>query len=1008
MSEQMKANRGPESGPAHRYTAALAGRIEARWQAEWERVEAFRAPNPGEEGFDPSKPKRYVLDMFPYPSGAGLHVGHPEGYTATDIYCRYSRMRGFSVLHPMGWDAFGLPAEQYAVQTNVHPAETTRRAIETFRRQLKRFGFSYDWSREFATIDPEYYRWTQWIWLRLYHAWCDPRANGGRGAARPIETLLEALAGEELLVAPDGSLVEAGDADRLSAITGGSTPGVLRAWASLEARERREVVEAQRLAYLGEQTVNWCPKLGTVLANEEVIDGRSERGGHAVKRVALRQWMFRITAFADRLLDDLRLVDWPESTRTQQAEWIGRSEGAEVEFRVVGSEHRFEVFTTRPDTLFGATYCVLAPEHPLVAEITSPAQRGAVEAYVREAASRTDVERQESKTKTGVPTGAMAMNPATGAPVPVWVADYVLMGYGTGAIMAVPAHDQRDFEFARAMGLPIVDVAHTPGLAAAARASAALDPAMGGEEAAARLEGAIAEPDRAALRGLIEAVREGGARAAMDAAADHRLCALLGRAVSEPGVAVNSSNAEVSLNGLATAGAKARMIGWIESSGAGRARVNYKLRDWLFSRQRYWGEPFPVAFDEAGAAHTLPADALPVELPEVEDFRPVESDTPQPPLAKARDWLEVEIDGVRCVRETNTMPNWAGSCWYYLRYCDARNGERFVGREAERYWMGEGDGGGVDLYIGGAEHAVLHLLYARFWHKALYDLGEVSTPEPFRRLFHQGLILSHAYERPDGSLVPVDEVEERGEGVFVETATGERVRQIVAKMSKSLRNVVNPDEVIEEYGADTFRLYEMYMGPLEAAKPWNTRDIVGLFRFLQRAWRLAIDEETGGLRLADRADEGVERTLHRTIKRVGDDIERLAFNTAIAAMIEFVNEATRSGALTEGQLSRFVRTLCPFAPHLSEEVWSRMGGEGLASLAPWPGYDEAMLVEESVELAVQIMGKVKGRITAPADADAKAVEAIALADDRIRAQLEGLTVRKVIVVPGRLVNIVAS
>jgi leucyl-tRNA synthetase len=949
----------------HRYDARLADEIERRWQETWERDEIHRVPNPGEPGFDASKPKFYCLDMFPYPSGAGLHVGHPEGYTATDIICRHRRMKGYNVLHPMGFDAFGLPAEQYAVQTGVHPRVTTQSAIDNFRRQLKRFGFSYDWSREFSTIDPGYYRWTQWIWLKAYGSWFDRTIQ----RARPISELVSGL--------DDGSIV-LDDAD-----------GRPIDWSSLDEEARRRVVDDRRLAYLGEQTVNWCPKLGTVLANEEVIDGRSERGGHPVRRMPLRQWMFRITEYAQRLLDDLALIDWPESTRTMQREWIGRSEGATIRFELDGGGEPLVVFTTRPDTLFGATYMVVAPEHPLVDAVIAEGGAAELAAYVEEARNRADVERMaDSKEKTGVFTGRHAINPATGERIPVWTADYVLAGYGTGAIMAVPAHDQRDFEFARRFDLPVVQV--------------------------------VAEP--------------GAAVESCDAWTEAKTVA---------GVAVGSENAEVSLDGLATAEAKTRIIEWLASKHAGRRTVNFKLRDWLFSRQRYWGEPFPIVFDESGRHHPVSESALPLVLPDLDDYQPIESDEPTPPLGKATAWVnttagEAGVDpsvlppDTPVRRETNTMPGWAGSCWYYLRYCDPTNSERFISPEAERYWMlsdrdpAKGERtcaageesfdasrhhvGGVDLYVGGAEHAVLHLLYARFWHKILFDLGEVSTPEPMGRLFHQGLITSFAYRRKDGSLVPVDEVEVTGEGDAercVETATGEAVERIVAKMSKSLRNVVNPDDVIADYGADTFRLYEMYMGPLEASKPWNTRDIVGVHRFLQRAWRLAIDEATGEPALRDEADDSVERQLHRTIAKVGEDIERLAFNTAIAAMIEFVNVATGVG-VTADQLDRFVRVLGPFAPHVCEELWSRLGRDGSVVTAAWPTFDPSMLVDDTVEVPVQVMGKVRSRIVVPSDADAAAMEAAALADERIRELIEGKTVRKVVVIPGRLVNVVAN
>ncbi|MEK6703447.1 MAG: leucine--tRNA ligase, partial [Planctomycetota bacterium] len=737
----------------------------------------FVQPNPGDARFDAARPKFYCLDMFPYPSGSGLHVGHPEGYTATDIICRYKRMKGFNVLHPMGWDAFGLPAEQYAIQTGIHPAITTRTAIDNFRRQLKRFGFSYDWSREFGTIDPGYYKWTQWIFLKLYDAWFD----GTVKKARPISELVE----------------------REKAL-GASRPG--GAWPLLTDTQRREFIDARRLAYIGEQTVNWCPKLGTVLANDEVIDGKSERGSFPVLRKPLRQWMFRITAYADRLLDQLQSLDWPSSTKAMQSEWIGRSEGAEIDFAIGRMKDRsLRVFTTRPDTLFGATYMVIAPEHPLVEELlarqTDPAIASSVRAYVAKAKNLSDIERMENKKKTGVFSGLSAVNPANGEQIPIWIADYVLMGYGTGAIMAVPAHDQRDHEFATTFNLPIQEVV------------------SGGKDC-----------QREAFTGA--------------------------------GVAVNSSNAEVSLDTLDTDAAKARMTAWLSSKGLGSPRVNYKFRDWTFSRQRYWGEPFPIVYTADGSPYPVSPSALPVTLPELADYAPIESDDPLPLLAKATQWVnttagQAGVDPsllppqtpVR--RETNTMPGSAGSSWYAVRYCDTNNAAEFVSKAADTYWMagtgGDASKGGVDLYLGGSEHAVGHLLYSRFWHNVLHDLGYLSTAEPFHKLFHQGLITSFSYQRPDKSLVPSDMVEEVTEGQFIEKATGVKLTPVTAKMSKSLKNVVNPDDVIAEFGADTFRLYEMYMGPLEASKPWNPRDITGLFRFLSRVWRLAIDEKTGAL-----------------------------------------------------------------------------------------------------------------------------------------------------------------
>jgi len=974
-----------DAAPRHRYTPALAAEIEQRWQDFWASRATFRTPNPGEAGFDPSRPKFYCLDMFPYPSGAGLHVGHPEGYTATDIVCRYKRMKGFNVLHPMGYDAFGLPAEQYAIQTGVHPAITTRQAIENFRRQLRRFGFSYDWSREISTIDPEYYRWTQWIFLRLYDSWYDREAvnpSGTTGRVRPISELRREFEHGARAPAfnPDASELSAEELAR-----------PLAAWSALDARTRRRIIDSWRLAYVGEQTVNWCPALGTVLANDEVIDGRSERGGHPVVRRPLKQWMFRITALAQRLLDDLEKIDWPESTRTMQREWIGRSEGAEIEFPLAASHvplASLRVFTTRPDTIFGATYMVVAPEHALIQQLLqSPAKETDVRAlrdYVEAARRRSDVDRQaETREKTGVFTGVRCVNPANGAHIPVWTADYVLMGYGTGAIMAVPAHDQRDFEFASKYRLPVVEVVQAP-------------------------------------HGW-----------------DQNTC------FSGEGPCINSANKEVSLNGLETPRAKQAITDWLERTGRGRRRINYKLRDWTFSRQRYWGEPFPIVFDENGDHYPVSESALPVVLPELADYRPVESPEPQPLLAKATAWIHttagaagVDPDilppGTPVRREANTMPGSAGSSWYFLRYCDAHNPRRFASREAERYWMlsekasaqqggsaisrGEFDParhhvGGVDLYVGGAEHAVGHLLYARFWHKALFDLGEVSCPEPFGRLFHQGMITSYAYQRADKSLVPIDQVEElppEGSGRFVIKATGEPVTQIVAKMSKTLKNVVNPDDVIAEFGADTFRLYEMYMGPLDASKPWNTRDIIGLFRFLQRAWRLVIDEETGSLRTLAQPDPGVEKLLHRTIDKVGRDIESLAMNTAIAALIEFVNAATSSGGLTRDQLERFALILSPFAPHIAEELWHRAGRNTSLAHEPWPGVNASMLRDEEIELAVQILGKVRGRLLVPSGADAREVERLVLADEKVRAMIEGKTVQKVIVVPGRLVNLVVK
>jgi leucyl-tRNA synthetase len=936
--------------PKYRYDATLAAEIETRWQKRWDELAAFRQPNPGEPGFDASRPKFYCLDMFPYPSGAGLHVGHPEGYTATDILSRYKRMRGFNVLHPMGWDAFGLPAEQYALQTGIHPAITTRQAMDTFRRQLKRFGFSYDWSREISTIDPDYYRFTQAIFLELYGSFFDAE----RDRARPIAELIAEFQSGARPVRYNPDAAEINNQDKSQSFG---------AWASLEAGVRYRIVDSYRLAYLAEQTVNWCPKLGTALANEEVIDGRSERGGFPVFRKPLKQWLLRITAYGKRLLDGLSGLDWPAASVAKQTAWIGYSVGAELEFSLldtVDTKATVRVFTTRPDTLFGATYLVLAPEHPLVElALRTPsaaAKSSELRAYAEQAKNRSDLDRQQNKDKTGVWSGLWAQNPATSERIPIWVSDYVLMGYGTGAIMAVPAHDERDSEFAEAFGLP--------------------------------------------RRHVVESVEP-------PAGSDPALC------FSGEGHGVNSKNAEVSLDGLTTSEAKRTIVAWLERRGIGHAKQHTRLRDWLFSRQRYWGEPFPIVYDSNGQHHPLPAEQLPLVLPDLADFQPEESADPRPLLAKAQSWVHTTagaagIAGLApdapVVRETNTMPNWAGSCWYYLRYADPRNKQRACGVEAERYWLHDG----VDLYMGGAEQAVLHLLYARFWHEVLYDLGQVSAPEPFRKLFHQGLIMSFAYQRADKSLVAVDQVDEQAPEVFVERATGQPVTQAVAKMSKSLRNVINPDDVIAGHGADTFRLYEMYMGPLEASKPWNTRDITGLLRFLQRAWRLLVDEQTGALTLRDKGSDEVEKQLHRTIAKVQLDIERLSFNTAIAALIGLVNTGTSEGGLTRDQADRFARVLAPFAPHIAEELWHKLGYTTLVSLADWPNYDSAQLHDDSVEVPIQIMGKVRHRITVPADCDAKTLEHLVLQDPKVQELISGKTVRKIVTVPGKLINIVAN
>jgi len=841
--------------------------FEPRWQAEWEAQEAFRTPNPGDADFDASKPKYYVLDMFPYPSGAGLHVGHPEGYTATDIIGRYKKMTGHNVLHPMGWDAFGLPAEQYAIKTGQHPRVTTEKNIEGFRGQLKRLGFAYDWSREVNTTDPGYFKWTQWIFVKLYNSYVNDE-----GKARPISEL---------------------EAKGLS----------------------RAEIDARRLAYVSEAPVNWCPQLGTVLANEEVVDGKSEVGGFPVERRPMRQWMLRITSFAQRLIDELDGLDWPESIRLLQRNWIGRSEGAEVKFAVADSDQTITVFTTRPDTLFGATYMVIAPEHPLVGNITTAEQKAAVEAYQKSVGSKSDLERTElAKEKTGVFTGGFAINPVNDEKIPVWIADYVMMGYGTGAIMAVPAHDERDFEFAFKFDLPIKKVVQHP-------------------------------------EGDLPGLHPGD------------------------GIAVNSGF----LDGLPTAEAKKKIAAWLEEQGVGKGTVNFKLRDWLFSRQRYWGEPFPIVWED-GQHRSIPEPELPLLPPTLEDFKP--TGTPEPPLSKATDWVKYSETATR---ELNTMPQWAGSCWYYLRYCDAQNSDRFVSEEAEKYWMGGGKPGGVDLYVGGTEHAVLHLLYARFWHKVLFDLGYVSTPEPFQKLVNQGLIMGE-----DGQ-----------------------------KMSKSRGNVVNPDDVVAEYGADALRLYEMFMGPLEQVKPWSMKGVEGVYRFLARVWRLVMEQNAEGewsvsATLQDvPADKQVTKVLHETIKKCGEDIEKLSFNTAIAQMMVCTNAFTGATAKPASAIVTFLKVLGPFAPHLAEELNGRIASKfpdlavkGFLSDAVWPEYDPAALIEDEVEIVFQVNGKLRDKVRVAIQATKEEIEKIALASPRVQEFMEGKPVKKLIVVPGKLVNIV--
>ncbi|MDQ0231171.1 leucine--tRNA ligase [Metabacillus malikii] len=797
--------------------------IEKKWQDFWLQNKTFKTTE------DPNKPKFYALDMFPYPSGAGLHVGHPEGYTATDILSRMKRMQGFNVLHPMGWDAFGLPAEQYALDTGNDPAEFTKHNIDNFRRQIQALGFSYDWDREVNTTDPEYYKWTQWIFLQLYK---------------------------------------------------------------------------KGLAYVDEVPVNWCPALGTVLANEEVIDGKSERGGHPVERRPMKQWMLRITAYADRLLEDLEEVDWPESIKDMQRNWIGRSEGAHVHFQIDGHDETFTVFTTRPDTLFGATYAVLAPEHAFVEKITTAEQKAAVEAYINEIKHKSDLERTElSKEKTGVFTGAYAINPVNNEKMPIWIADYVLATYGTGAIMAVPAHDERDYEFAQKFDLSIKEVV------------------SGGDVSK--------------------------------------------EAYTGDGEHVNSEF----LNGLGKQEAIEKMIIWLEENQKGEKKVTYRLRDWLFSRQRYWGEPIPIIHWEDGTMSAVPEEELPLVLPKTTEIRP--SGTGESPLAIIEDFVNV-VDpetGKKGRRETNTMPQWAGSCWYYLRYIDPTNSDALADDEKLKQWLP------VDIYIGGAEHAVLHLLYARFWHKFLYDIGVVPTKEPFQKLFNQGMILGENNE----------------------------------KMSKSKGNVVNPDEIVESHGADTLRLYEMFMGPLDASIAWSTTGLDGARRFLDRIWRLFI-EDNGELspKIVDKYDEGLERVYHQTVKKVTEDYEGLRFNTAISQLMVFINEAYKATVLPKEYVEGFVKLIAPIAPHVAEELWSKLGNETTISYEAWPAYDESKLVENEVEIVVQVNGKVRAKLQVAKDATKEQLETIALEDDRVKEQIDGKTIRKVIAVPGKLVNIVAN
>jgi leucyl-tRNA synthetase len=960
--------------------------IEKKWQQYWLENRSFRTLEPSEAG---KMPKAYVLDMFPYPSGAGLHVGHVEQQAATDILCRYLRMKGYNVLHPMGWDAFGLPAEQYAIKTNTHPRITTEQNIANFRRQIQMIGLSYDWDREIDTTDPTYYRWTQWIFLQLFNSYFDPVEQ----KAKPISHLLNELQNDNYLVAPDGTIRLNKSAEGLEAVTGDVR--IERLWRELTEAEQREVLDNQRLAYTDEIAVNWCPGLGTVLANEEVIDGKSEVGGFPVVRQPMRQWVLRITAYAPRLLADLDLLDWPESLKEMQRNWIGKSIGAEVDFEIDAAsvppseqpsgddpdELFVTVYTTRPDTLYGATYMVLSPEHDLVDRITSDANRPAVDAYRKAVATRSERDRMaEGKEKTGVFTGAYAINPVNNQRIPIWIADYVLMGYGTGAIMAVPAHDQRDFEFATKFNLPIVTVVKPAG---------------------------NAKP-----------------------ATNH--------AFEEEGIATNSGP----LDGLPTPQATEKMIQILTETDAGTRSEKFKLRDWIFSRQRYWGEPFPIILDQQQNPWAVPESELPVTLPEMADFRP--TGTLDPPLTKAKDWVNINLDGRPALRETNTMPQWAGSCWYYLRYLDPHNQERFVDPAKEKYWMP------VDLYVGGAEHAVLHLLYARFWHKVLFDLGHVSTVEPFQRLVNQGTITGevefHAFQTADGlqvssadleniqeanipeglrllgakkgssdqivgSPISADLVEKRGDRHVLKSNPSIVVDARSFKMSKSRGNVINPDQLVHDYGADTFRLYEMYMGPLEAPKPWNTRDIIGMTRFLSAVYRnLLGDEETSkpATITSDPIPPDFDRQLHRTIKKVGEDITGLRFNTAIAELIKLNNEISRLKSVPRQLAETFTLLLAPFAPHLAEEIWNRLGHDKSLARHPWPQYDEAKLVETTMELPVQVNGKLRGNVTVPATANDQDILGAAKEVAAVKPWLEGKSIVKEIYVAKKLVSFVVK
>ena len=946
--------------PRLRYNAALALDIEQRWQDRWEAEGTFEAPNPAGPLGEPDKvagrPKLFVLDMFPYPSGSGLHVGHPLGYIATDVYARFKRMTGYNVLHALGYDSFGLPAEQHAIATGVHPRVNTEANVANMRRQLRRLGLGHDARRSVSTTDEDFYRWTQWIFLQVFNSWYDEIEQ----RARPIAELEQAYA--------NGSL---------------ATPNG-QPWNEHNKHERRQAIDARRLAYLSEAPVNWCPGLGTILANEEVTaDGRSDIGNYPVFKKSMRQWTMRITTYADRLLQDLDRLDWPEPIKLMQRNWIGRSEGARVDFTTpVGT---LSVFTTRPDTLFGASFMVISPEHPLVDALTTIDNKAAVDAYRIVAASKNQIDRQDdTREKTGVFTGTFATNPVNGQEIPVWVADYVLMGYGTGAIMAVPCGDQRDFQFARRFHLAVPAIQQPPSQWFTAHD---LEPQNGdGVDTSTWSEAFVGD-----------------------------------------GAYINSSSASLSLDGLVEVHEGIKVMNtWLEENGCGLATVNFKLRDWLFSRQRYWGEPFPIVYDEDDQPVSLPDSMLPVLLPQLEDFKPQALDPnddvtdPIPPLARSTQWREVVLDlgdgPKKYRREINVMPQWAGSCWYELRYLDPTNTEFFVDPAVEKYWMGPADGGdgktghtgGVDLYVGGVEHAVLHLLYARFWHKVLFDLGHLSSSEPFHRLFNQGYIQAFAYRDPRGQPVTSTDVEER-DGTY--WYAGEEVQREYGKMGKSLKNIVTPDEMYDEYGADTFRLYEMSSGPLEASRPWNTRDVIGMQRFLQRVWRNMVDEDTGASRVVDTpATPELRKLLHRMIEGIRSDMDGLRFNTAIAKLIELNNALTQEAAATGSTpleiASPMIHMLAPLCPHMAEELWGRLGHSQTLTFEPFPVFDPQLLIDDTFEYPVQINGKVRSRLVVPTGTDLATVQALVLSDPKVLAALGGQTPKKVVVVPGRMVNLV--